>query len=239
MRAVGAALFVLSVPVALIGTNIRYLFGEQHLYDFAVAHYDVARVAGISQPELLRASSEVRQYLADDEDYLRVQVTDGAGQTGPLFNPREVIHMRDVKLLIQRIFRAQEAAIVVALGYAAVRLLAGRREGAAALLRLTWRTGIAINAAAIGFGVAAALGFDRLFTRFHTLFFSNDFWQLDPRRDHLVQMFPFPFWELAATLLVVMTVVEAVLLAVAARWTLARLEGAAEAEEPATGIAGT
>jgi integral membrane protein (TIGR01906 family) len=47
-------------------------------------------------------------------------------------------------------------------------------------------------------GIAAALGasgFDASWTRFHELLFSNDFWLLNPRTDHLIQMFPPAFWQ--------------------------------------------
>lgn len=224
VRGLAAAVFVVSVPVALIGSNVRYLFGEQRLYDFSINRYDVEHEAGIPKSELLRGAGTVRQYLFNDDDYLRVQVTDSTGQSGPLFNPREVIHMRDVKVLVQRLFVAQQIAIAVALGYPALRMLAERREGARAVLRLAWLTGVGLNLAAIGFGVGAALGFDRLFEQFHLLSFSNDFWLLDPRRDHLVQMFPFEFWQISAALLVGLTMLEAALLALGAWWGLSRLE---------------
>ena len=42
--------------------------------------------------------------------------------------------------------------------------------------------------------VSVLVGFDSLFRKFHVLSFANDFWLLDPRTDHLVQMFPQNFW---------------------------------------------
>jgi integral membrane protein (TIGR01906 family) len=218
---IGAALFVVSIPIALIGSNVRYLFGEQRLYTFAINRYDVPAVTGIPKPELIRATHELRDYLFGSDELLRIQVTDSQGVTGPLFNPREVGHMRDVRVLVQRIFRLQEAALLIALGYPLLRIVLHRRAGARSVMNMTWLTGLAVNIGAIAFGVGAVLGFDRLFTRFHTLSFSNDLWQLDPRRDHLVQMFPFEFWQISAGLLVAMTLVEAALLAAASRWYLA------------------
>ena len=229
----GAALFVVSVPLALVGSNVRYLFGETRLYTFAVRRYDVAAVSGIPQPELLRAVGEVRDYLLGPDELLRVQVTDAQGQSGPLFNPREVLHMRDVRALVQGIFTIQQAALAVALLYPALRLFEGRR-GLLHVARLTWLTGLAVNLLAIAFGVSAALGFDRLFTQFHLLSFSNDLWLLDPARDHLVQLFPFPFWQLTTGLLIGMTLAEAALLAVVARWYLYRQERAAAQSEAAS-----
>lgn len=223
---VGAALFVVSIPLALVGTNVRYLFGEQRLYTFAVNRYDVPAVTGIPRPELLRATRELRTYLFGPDEYLRIEVTDAAGRTGPLFNPREVLHMRDVRRLVQGIFRVQEAALVVALGYPALRVLLDRRDGPRAVAQLTWLTALGFNLFAVAFAVTAVLGFDRLFTQFHLLSFSNDLWQLDPARDRLVQLFPFQFWQIAAGLLIGLTLAETVLLGVAARWYLSRQRSA-------------
>jgi integral membrane protein (TIGR01906 family) len=234
---VGAALFVISVPIALVGSDVRYLFGARWLYDFAINRYNVAAVSGIPKPELLRATHELRDYLSGPDEFVRIQVTDANGFTGPLFNPREVAHMRDVRVLVQRIFRVQESALLVAVGYPLLRIVLERREGARGVARLAFLTGLAVNICAIGFGVSAAMGFDQLFTKFHQLSFSNDFWQLDPRRDHLIQMFPEPFWEITAALLVGMTIVEAALLAAGARWFLAVSEApAAVPDEPVDGV---
>ena len=46
----------------------------------------------------------------------------------------------------------------------------------------------------VGVGLFALVGFDTLFLKFHQLSFANDFWQLDPRTDFLVILFPQDFW---------------------------------------------
>lgn len=220
----GAVLFVVSVPVALIGTNVRLLFGAQGLYDFAVNRYADPAVTRVERSEMRRAMRELRSYLFGPDEYLRIEVVDLTGERVPLFNPREVLHMRDVQRLIQAIFRAQEAALVVALGYTALRVLLAGREGARGVARLLWLGTVGFNLVAVGFGITAALGFDTLFTRFHELSFRNDLWILDPDRDRLVQIFPFAFWQLAAGLLIGLTLAESVLLGVAARLYLARTD---------------
>lgn len=230
----GAALFVASIPVALVGTNLRLLFGEERLYTFAVNRYADPSITRVERPEMRQAMGELRDYLFGPEELLRINVTDTSGEVGPLFNPREVLHMRDVKHLVQGIFRAQEAALVVFLGYPALRILLQGRAGARGVARLVWLGTVGFNLAAIAFGATAALGFDQLFTRFHELSFSNDMWILDPSRDRLVQVFPFEFWQLSAGLLISLTLVESVLLGVAARLYLARADRAA-ATQPAAG----
>ena len=204
----GAALFVLALPVALVGTNVRILFTAEPLYTYALDEYDVPAVTGIPRAELDRAMAEIRDYFTNDQQLLRITVTDDRGRTNPLFTPREVIHMRDVKHLVQWIVRAQLVALALVAGYVALRLALERRAAWPQLARLTRASMLGSLAVAAAFVVTALLGFDRLFTRFHELSFSNDFWQLDPREHHLVQMFPQDFWLVSTVLLAGMTIVE-------------------------------
>ena len=204
----GAALFVVALPVALVGTNVRVLFTAAPLYTYALEEYNVPAVTGIPRAELDRAMAEIRDYFTNDQELLRITVTDDRGRTNPLFTPREVIHMRDVKHLVQWIFRAQVLALAVVAGYVALWLALERRAAWAPLARLTRLSMLGSLAVAAAFALTALLGFERLFTRFHELSFSNDFWQLDPREHHLVQMFPQDFWLVATVLLAGMTIVE-------------------------------
>ena len=64
------------------------------------------------------------------------------------------------------------------------------------------------------FGIAATSNFDSLFVKFHELIFANDFWQLDPRTDYLVRIFPDGFWLDATVWVAVRTITGAVALAV-------------------------
>lgn len=217
-----AALFVAALPVALVGSNLRLLFTAEPLYTFAVEQYDVPSVTGIPRPEIDRAMAEIRDYFTNDQQLLRITVTDERGRTNPLFTPREVIHMRDVKHLVQTVFRLQMAAIVYIAGFVAVQLLLERRRAWLGLARLTRTAMLGTLAVAVGVGVATLLGFDRLFDRFHRLSFRNDFWQLDPTQDHLVQMFPFDFWLVSTIILVGLTIVEVLALLALAWWYMQR-----------------
>lgn len=197
-----AALFMLALPVAIITTNVRLLFGARPLYLYAVESYDAPAVTGIPQSELVRGVDDLRAYLFDDRERLSLQVTNARGQQEPLFNEREVLHMRDVKNLLRGFFTAQAIALAVIAVYAVPRLILQRRAGLNHLLRLTWYAMLGFLAFGVAFGVAAAIDFDALFTQFHLISFSNDLWLLDPRTDHLLQLFPDPFWHLASSLLI-------------------------------------
>ncbi len=218
-----------AVPLALIGTNVRVLFGAEPLYRFAVEQYDVPAVTGIPREEIDRSMAEIREYFSNDQQLLRITVTDERGRTDPLFTPREVIHMRDVKHLVRAIFAMQTGALVYLAAYVVARVLVERRGAWRGLAWLVRMAALGVLAVGIAFGGVTLLGFDRLFLRFHELSFSNDFWMLDPYQDRLVQMFPFDFWLVSTVILVGMTIIE-VLALLGVSWAYLQRHAQAGAE---------
>jgi integral membrane protein (TIGR01906 family) len=217
-----AALFVVLLPLALITTNVRLLFTTPPMYALALDGYDAPVVTGIPRLELARAMDEIHAYFTNDQELLRISVVDDRGQTTPLFTPRKVLHMRDVKDLVRGFFRAQIAALAFVAVYLGVRLAIERQAAWSGLARLTRVSMLGTLAVALGVGGATLVGFDRLFTQFHVLSFSNDLWQLDPARDRLVQLFPFDFWLVATLILTGLTLVEVLALLGLAWWYVRR-----------------
>lgn len=195
-------------------TNVRVAANEPRLYDYSIDHYDAAAVSNIPEPELKRANRDLIRYFNDDEQrFLRVIVRDNENKEVSLFNPRETAHLADVKNLFQKVFFIQQAALVYVLAFVVlVFLWAGEaplRSLATALLRGSLVT-VALVAVA---GLAALVGFDEVWLRFHFLAFANDLWRLSPATDHLIQMFPRDFWYAVTLLIGGVTALEALLLA--------------------------
>ena len=59
-------------------------------------------------------------------------------------------------------------------------------------------------------GIVLAIAFRPLFYLFHELSFRNDYWQLDPRSDYLVMLFPEGFWIDATLILVAVVFLQAI-----------------------------
>jgi integral membrane protein (TIGR01906 family) len=137
---------------------------------------------------------------------LAIRVTiDGREQA--LFSPREVAHMSDVKDLFQRVFRLHELAFAYIVGYVASVFLWSRERSMRRLASQSVTAGLVTAGVMAAAALAMLVGFDELFVQFHLFSFSNDFWQLNPATDHLVQMFPQGFWfdvSLAVGVLTVM-----------------------------------
>ena len=109
--------------------------------------------------------------------------------------------MRDVKGLVKGVYRVSEISALYLLLFIAGGFALRRRAFLPTLGRLLrWSGGIILGLVLL-VGLGSLVGFDRLFLAFHLISFSNDLWQLDPRRDYLIAMFPQGFF-LDATLLI-------------------------------------
>ena len=193
-RQIAALLFIVALPVALITTTVRVVLNEPRLYEYATDHYDTTATTGIERSELLRASGELRDYFNNSDESIFISVQRN-GSPISLFNPRETAHLRDVKALFQLTFRVQEVAVLFVLVYV-VTVFIWAKEGTFRSLAMQVLTSGLVTLVVVGaLGVVAVSGFEGAFTQFHVIAFDNDFWKLNPSRDHLIQMFPEAFWQ--------------------------------------------
>ncbi len=212
LRLLGAGLFVAAIPVFLIATNTRLVINAPFLYSYGFDAYDITAVTGISTAELLSAGKQIRDYFNNGEEFLDVRVMqDGVRRS--LYTEREVLHMKDVKGLVRGVYAVQWLAGLYLAGYAAVGLFLGWRAFLPKLVRRLAMGGAATLGLVALVGLASLVGFDRLFLAFHLVSFSNDLWQLDPRRHYLLAMFPQGFFFDATMWIAGATIIEALLLA--------------------------
>lgn len=215
LRALATFLFLVALPVALVTTNVRLAVNSPALYDYGFDKYDVEFVTGIDRAQLDDAAADLRAYFNDDREVIATLVTDASGEETPLYTPREVSHLRDVKRLFQWTFHAQELSVAYAIAYVVCVFIWARELSLRTLARYVV-TSVLIGAGVVGgIGAFALTGFEDAWTRFHQIVFTNDFWLLDPTADRLIQMFPEGFWFDATVLIGVMTLAEAAVLLLA------------------------
>lgn len=214
VRALIIAVFILVIPVTLITTTVRVAISEKAVYDYAVRHYGAEEASGIGESELIRSNREIRDYLVQQRTgALSPTVTNRNGESEVLFNARETAHMADVRDLIGTLFTVQLLAVTLTLilGVAFLVLWPPRALAAAALY------GSVLTAIILGLASLLALsGFDAAWSQFHVIAFNNDFWNLDPVTDHLIQMYPEDFWFDVTMLIGVAVLVQAVIISAVA-----------------------
>lgn len=210
-----AACYVVALPVLLITSNIRFLTSDVSYYRHGFREFNADQATGIPMPQLDSAAAQIVNYFHNDEDQLRVLITVN-GNEESLFNQREIEHMHDVKSLMQLVFHLNTLSLVIVIGYIALTVLWARERS---LRRLAWQSlaGIGLGAVVVGvIGGFALTGFDAAWTEFHEIAFRNNLWQLDPATDHLIQMFPEPFWRQATMIVGGLTLGEALLIVLTA-----------------------
>jgi hypothetical protein len=110
----------------------------------------------------------------------------------PFYDASEAAHLRDARVLL--------LGLLVAGGVAGAILVA--RLIGAPDRRATWsaigRGGAAVAVGVALIGIVAAAAFGPLFELFHRVFFPGGNWAFDPRTQHLVQLYPVAFWQIAA-----------------------------------------
>ena len=193
LRWLPAALFIVAVPVFLITASIAWAFNSPGLYQGGFKKYSISLRSGISDEDLRQVAADLRGYFNSREEPLSIRAPI-FGEERELFNDKEVSHMRDVKRLVWGVYLLAAVSgvyllVSVVLGFAGQR---SRYPGTLAR-RAAWGGGVTV-ALLVLFGLLATVAFDALFLLFHRISFANDFWQLDPRRDYLIILFPQGFW---------------------------------------------
>jgi integral membrane protein (TIGR01906 family) len=190
LEAVGKFLWILAVPVVIMMTAIRVLISPAILPLQYNSPGFPSDIYGFTLQDRLNYAKISIDYLNNGEDltfFNRSPLPDGS----PMYNERELSHMLDVKVLIQKM---DVAWVVIIAILALTGLLAWRKAGLKAyfgsLSKGGWLTLIIIALILVGVGV----GFNWLFTTFHQLFFTGDTW-LFLYSDTLIRLFPIPFWE--------------------------------------------
>ena len=205
---------VIAVPIVLVVMPIRVLMHPRWvLFEYARPNFP-ADYFGFSTQERTRLAITGIESIIGPRGAVVLQearLEDGS----PAFNEREVSHMLDVRVVTGNIYLAQVAFLIAAV--AAVIALTRQRETRAAAPTALLTGAIATIVLLAALIIFVLTGFDTFFTMFHHVFFSGDTWLFN-FSDTLIRLYPPQFWFDAATVIGVTSIVEAVVLSVAAWW---------------------
>lgn len=189
----GAVLASLCLCLVLLLTSVELTAFNLNYYRNEYRKLERPQAIGISEEELMSTTRELLNYLKDRRDDLDLTAVI-KGVKRPVFNEREILHMKDVKDLFQRGYQLRNIGILLTLVFGGLAVAAGGRKSREVLAK----SFIAVAAVNLGFILLLVfllnLDFTKYFDQFHYLFFTNDLWQLDPNRDILIQMVPEAFF---------------------------------------------
>jgi integral membrane protein (TIGR01906 family) len=110
----------------------------------------------------------------------------------PFYDPAEADHLRDVRTLLYLLLGAGAVSLI------GLTLSLATRHDRRPVWQAISRAGAVVTVGVVGLAVAGLLAFDPLFELFHRVFFPGGNWAFDPLTEHLVQLYPFAFWQIAA-----------------------------------------
>jgi integral membrane protein (TIGR01906 family) len=191
-------LFACCLPVLLFTTTICWEVNELRLYEYGFDKYEISQDTGIDSQQLTKVAQHLIDYFDLRTDSVQIEVTKN-GIKFNLFNERELIHLGDVRSLIQRDYWVQRGIFLLMI-ICALILFFGFKSGWRTLVRsLYWGSVITLGLM-IFLALWALFGFERFFILFHLISFSNQYWMLNPATDYLIRLFPEGFFYDAALL---------------------------------------
>ncbi|MBI4202976.1 MAG: TIGR01906 family membrane protein [Chloroflexi bacterium] len=213
IHALPTTFFTAAFLTLLVASNVRLAFNSLSFYEWEFQRQGVEKTTGLTLEQLSEAGQQIRDYFNSHQEPLDVTLVI-ASETIYLFSEREVIHMADVKQLVQRVYRIQEGAFLLLFLWITLGFFVQGNEFISRTRSLFLQASAFTMVTIAAVGLLAAIAFQPLFTLFHRLSFSNDFWILDPRTSYLLQMFPFQFWLEATILIGAATIAEALAVAI-------------------------
>ncbi len=185
-------LFVVFTLLSLLFTDVQLAAFNRGYYNRQYLKYDIPANMDISMEELMGSTEKLLLYMEGRRENLDFKAY-MAGEEREFFSERDKLHMVDVKELFEkgRLFR--NLGVLYIIGFMAY-LIKTQRDWKKRLARY----GLIIFAAGVMpiilLIILMNMDFNKYFTVFHELFFTNDLWLLDPNVDTLVNMFPESFF---------------------------------------------
>ena len=200
---IGVLLFfvLLFTSAEVIAYNINH-------YQWQYERHDIPEQTNMSLDELTKVTKNMIAYLKDSRRTLDMKaVIDGKEQE--VFGEREKSHMVDVKKLFvigTYMRNISFIILVIAIGYMVLR---NKKLLTITFSMVKYVFAVIIMLILILSGLLL-IDFNKYFTIFHEIFFSNDLWLLDPKTDILINIVPEIFFFQTAMIILGIFVVSVV-----------------------------
>ena len=160
--------------------------------DFYIPKYEEMELAsdiGVSKKDLNQSIRLLLDYLDDKRDDIKGHIT-WHGVSQETFNEKETSHMVDVKVLYQNALKVAKMAFII-LGLVVLYFYLNDKTLMFAYLSKGFLMAMfTFILMLVFFGFWILTDFTSFRTWFHTIFFSNQLWLLDPNTDFMICMLP-------------------------------------------------
>lgn len=184
----------------LVGAIEIAAFTNRSFYEQQYEKNNVLTAVGMEMDDLMEVTDYMLDYLQGRHDVLTVPTTMW-GEERDFFNDRERAHMEDVQRLnlnAVTVMWCCAAACVICLIALAASFILPKKRPEHAFFTVLCRCiiiGTVLFILLVGIGAAiVSTDFDHYWRIFHTIFFTNDLWLLDPATDMLINIVPLEFF---------------------------------------------
>lgn len=191
-RGLATILSITAIVILLITAFEIGAYSDYGWYQKAYEKYDVLNDLEMEMKDVMYVTEEMMDYLRGNRTDLVVD-TVVAEEEREFFNEREKAHMVDVRNLFVGGLWIRRIAILLFVA-AVVALLKTKADWKRLLPQSFLICLGAFIGVTAGAGVLFLSDFNKYFTMFHEIFFTNDLWLLDPRTDLLIRMLPEGFF---------------------------------------------
>lgn len=182
MKRLFAIILIISISLSLLVLSIETSSYNKTYYIKSYEKYNIPKITGKSLEQLGVITDDIISYLKGHG---------GDELLNPHFNEREVLHMRDVQDLFDLARAIKYGGYIIAIVIFTYLLF--KKEQLFIAKTLFYGPFVTYGILLI-LGLLASTDFNKYFTYFHLIFFTNDLWLLDPMTDLMIQMLPEPFF---------------------------------------------
>lgn len=179
----------ISLSLLILSSIFFHFIDFEPFYIYEIEKNNIEKAVDIPKEELLPLYKVLTDYMQGKIPSIQKMATVG-GEKMPMYNQREIDHMVDVKLLVDKLKGIMLVLVMVFL--VSVFALVKRSEKWIQLLIGQFISTVIIF---MGFVLMALTDFTHYFMQFHKLLFTNDLWLLDPMTDRMIMLLPEVFFR--------------------------------------------
>lgn len=178
-----SVIFVIFIVILCLSISIEFNAYNKSYYMKSYKNNNIEKITGRSENELSIITDTLIGYIKGNKS---------SNELYKHFNDKEVTHMEDVLNLFNLLRKLKWISIIgiILLTYIFISLNKGY------VIKNIIKYGItSIYIFIIFFAFIVSTNFNKYFTLFHLLLFTNDLWLLNPKTDLMIQMLPEVFFS--------------------------------------------
>ena len=173
----------------IISGSLNFIVRSSLIYDYNISTYSIEKRTSLSLEKIKEINLGIRTYFFNEKELLDIDI----------FSNKEILHMKDVKSVMNFIFDISKIfsvvfCILTFVLYSYFRVY---------IYKLIFYSLSLFLSILVFLGTSFLLFFQELFIIFHQIAFNNDLWILNPNEDYLLMMYPEDFFKDVAILILV------------------------------------